>query len=119
VPLRNPYRTGDKVLASRLEDGENHELGTVIDSYELLIGAESKPMVVVEFDDGERKYIAAGPPNVLPAPASAEEPAEGEGEGAAPEADADAGDERAEGAGASAPQGPDATASEGPAAADA
>jgi hypothetical protein len=79
--FRNPFKIGDKVLAARMEDGEDHEPGTVIDSYELLMGAESKPMVVVEFEDGEKKYLVGGPPNVLPAPVSEEdEEAEGEGE---------------------------------------
>ena len=40
--------------------------GDVVDSYELLIGEERKPMVVVEFEDGERKYMTATTPNVLP-----------------------------------------------------
>ena len=60
------YSVGDKVDASRAENGENHERGVVIDSYELIIGEERKPMVVVEFQDGERKYMTAATPNVLP-----------------------------------------------------
>ena len=60
------YSVGDKVLVSRDENGEDHERGVVIDSYELIIGEERKPMVVVEFEDGERKYMTAATPNVLP-----------------------------------------------------
>ena len=60
------YSVGDKVLVSRAETGEDHEPGVVIDSYELIIGEERKPMVVVEFEDGERKYMTATTPNVLP-----------------------------------------------------
>jgi hypothetical protein len=60
------YSVGDRVLVSRAETGEDHERGVVIDSYELIIGEERKPMVVVEFEDGERKYMTAATPNVLP-----------------------------------------------------
>src|SRR4051812_28000299 len=63
---RMRYSVGDKVDASRAENGENHERGVVIDSYELIIGEVRKPMVVVEFEDGERKYMTAATPNVLP-----------------------------------------------------
>ena len=63
---RMRYSVGDKVLVSRDESGEDHEHGVVIDSYELIIGEERKPMVVVEFEDGERKYMTAATPNVLP-----------------------------------------------------
>jgi len=108
--LKNPFRTGDKVLASRLENGEDHEPGTVIDAYELLIGAESKPMVVVEFEDGERRYLIGGAPNVLPAPAAeqetaGEEAADGEAEGAPAEAEPETVD--VEDAGGTAPQSPE------------
>jgi hypothetical protein len=68
------YTVGEQVLASRDESGENHEAGKVVDFYELLIGEDRRPMVVVEFEDGERKYMTATAPNVLPARA-------GEGEG--------------------------------------
>jgi hypothetical protein len=75
------FNVGDQVLASRDESGENHEQGSVVDSYELLIGEERRPMVVVEFEDGERRYLTATAPNVLPvAPeeeAGEEEAAEG------------------------------------------
>jgi hypothetical protein len=59
------YSIGDKVLASRDESGENHEPGEVVDAYELLIGEDRQEMVVVEFEDGERKYMTAKTPNVL------------------------------------------------------
>jgi hypothetical protein len=108
--LKNPFRTGDKVLASRLENGEDHEPGTVIDAYELLIGAESKPMVVVEFEDGERRYLIGGAPNVLPAPvseqeAAGEEAGKGESEGAPAGAEAETAG--AEDAGVTAPENPE------------
>lgn len=56
---------GERALVSRDESGENHEEATVIDYYELLIGAERRPMVVVDFDDGERKWLTAAEPNVI------------------------------------------------------
>ena len=45
----------------------------MIDSYELIIGEERKPMVVIEFEDGERKYMTATTPNVLPVYEEADE----------------------------------------------
>jgi len=96
---RMRYSVGDKVDASRAENGEDHERGVVIDSYELLIGEERRPMVVVEFEDGERKYMTAATPNVLPVyqddeeDAAAEPEAEGEPEAAEePEAEDEADD---------------------------
>jgi hypothetical protein len=80
------YSVGDKVDASRAENGEDHERGVVIDSYELIIGEERKPMVVVEFPDGERKYMTAATPNVLPVYEEDEE----EVEAAEPETEAGA-----------------------------
>jgi len=59
------FSVGDDVLASREESGENHEPGKVVDSYELIMGEKRRPVVVVEFEDGERKYLTAAPPNVL------------------------------------------------------
>lgn len=56
---------GERALVSRDESGEEHEEATVIDYYELLIGAERRPMVVVDFDDGERKWLTAAEPNVI------------------------------------------------------
>ena len=58
------YMLGERVLVSRAEDGENHEEATVVDYYELLINEDSIPSVVVDFDDGERKYLTAREPNV-------------------------------------------------------
>ena len=63
---RMRYSVGDKVLVSRAETGEDHEPGVVVDSYELIIGEERKPMVVVEFEDGERKYLTAATPQRAP-----------------------------------------------------
>jgi hypothetical protein len=60
------YMVGERVLVSRAENGEGHEEATVVDFYELLINKESIPSVVVDFDDGERKYITAKEPNVMP-----------------------------------------------------
>jgi hypothetical protein len=71
--VANRYSVGDKVMASRDESGENHEPANVIDAYELLIGEDRKPMVVVEFEDGERKYMTATTPNVLPVEEEEEE----------------------------------------------
>ena len=76
---KHRYSIGDKVLVSRDETGENHELGNVVDSYELIIGNEHRPTIVVEFEDGERKYVTATTPNVLPVESDegeSEEPAE-------------------------------------------
>jgi hypothetical protein len=67
------YKTGDRVLVSRAEDGENHEEGTVHDAYTLLIGPEVRPMVVVLFEDGKRELFNAIEPNVLPVVAEEEE----------------------------------------------
>jgi hypothetical protein len=60
------YMVGERVLVSRAENGEDHEEATVVDFYELLINRESIPSVVVDFDDGERKYMTAKEPNVMP-----------------------------------------------------
>jgi len=77
--MENPYAVGDRVLASRAEDGTGHEEARVADSYILLIGPETRPMVVVEFTDGARAYLRADGEDVLPLPAgdqggAAEEP---------------------------------------------
>jgi hypothetical protein len=53
-------------MVSRAQDGENHEEATVVDFYELLIEGDKIPSVVVDFDDGERLYLTAREPNVLP-----------------------------------------------------
>jgi len=68
------YRVGDRVLASRAQDGENHEEGTVVDAHTLLIGEETRPIVVVEFEDGKREFFTATEPDILPV--AAEEEAE-------------------------------------------
>jgi hypothetical protein len=60
------YFVGERVLVSRDQDGENHEEATVVDFYELLIEGDKIPSVVVDFDDGERLYLTAREPNVLP-----------------------------------------------------
>jgi hypothetical protein len=75
------YVVGEKVLASRAEDGENHEEASVIDFYELLIGDEKRPMVVVDFADGERKWMTATEPNVMPIEVEEEDDAAGEADG--------------------------------------
>lgn len=79
--MTNPYKVGDSVLASRSEDGENHEPGTVVDSYSLIIGEEERPMVCVAFADGARVYLRADGPDVRPVEDEGEEPGAGEGEG--------------------------------------
>jgi hypothetical protein len=71
--IENPYAVGDQVLASRAEDGENHEEAKVVDAYGLIIGGDESPMVVVEFDDGHRSYLKADGPNVRPLPGPEEE----------------------------------------------
>jgi hypothetical protein len=68
----NPYTVGDTVLASRAEDGENHEEAKVVDAYSLIIGDEERPMVCVEFADGQRSYLRSDGPDVLPPPADDE-----------------------------------------------
>jgi hypothetical protein len=65
------FAVGDRVLAARAEDGHGHEQATVVDAYELLINLEPRPMVVVDFDDGERRWMTAAAPNVLALPAEA------------------------------------------------
>jgi hypothetical protein len=59
------YLVGERVLVSRAENGADHEEATVVDFYELLINQETRPMVVVDFDDGERKWMTAREPDVL------------------------------------------------------
>jgi hypothetical protein len=62
------YIVGERVLASRAEDGQGHEEATVVDYYVLLTEGDSIPSIVVDFDDGERKYMTAGEPDILPLP---------------------------------------------------
>jgi hypothetical protein len=58
------FMIGERVLVSRAQDGENHEEATVVDYYVLLIEGDQTPSVVVDFDDGERLYLAARELNV-------------------------------------------------------
>jgi hypothetical protein len=60
------YFVGERVLVSRAQDGTGHEEATVVDFYELLIEGDKIPSIVVDFDDGERLYLSAREPNVLP-----------------------------------------------------
>jgi hypothetical protein len=78
------YKVGDRVLASRAQDGENHEEGTVVDAHQLIIGEETRPIVVVLFEDGKREFFTATEPDILPVE---EEPEEAAPEGGEPETD--------------------------------
>jgi hypothetical protein len=60
------YFVGERVLVSRARDGAKHEKATVVDFYELLIEGDKIPSVVVDFDDGERLYLPAREPDVVP-----------------------------------------------------
>ena len=71
--IENPYAVGDRVLASRAEDGANHEEAKVVDAYGLIIGGDESAMVVVEFADGQRSYLRADGPDVRPQPKPEEE----------------------------------------------
>jgi hypothetical protein len=64
----NPYKVGDPVLASRAEGGQDHEEAQVVDSYSLIIGDEERPMVCVEFPDGQRSYLRADGSDLQPVP---------------------------------------------------
>jgi hypothetical protein len=66
--IQNPYAVGDRVLASRAEDGENHEEAKVVDAYGLIIGGDEWPMVAVEFGDGQRSYLRAVGADIRPLP---------------------------------------------------
>src|SRR6516162_7813927 len=72
------YMVGERVLVSREETGMDHEEATVVDYYELLINEDTIPSVVVDFDDGERRYLTAREPNVLELPDRAEDESEDE-----------------------------------------
>jgi hypothetical protein len=63
----NPYKFGDKVLASRAQDGTGHEEAVVVDVYSLLIAGDERPMVVVEFPDEKRAWLNAESEDVMPA----------------------------------------------------
>jgi hypothetical protein len=80
------YKVGDRVLASRAQDGENHEEGTVVDAHQLIIGEETRPIVAVQFEDGKREFFTATEPDILPV-VSEEEPDEEEAENGEPETD--------------------------------
>jgi hypothetical protein len=67
------YIVGERVLASRAEDGRNHEEATVVDYYVLLTEGDSIPSIVVDFDDGERKYMTAREPDIVPVPEEEED----------------------------------------------
>ena len=67
------YKVGDRVLASRAQDGENHEEGTVVDAHSLIIGEETRPIVVVLFEDGKREFFTATEPDILPVVSEEEE----------------------------------------------
>ena len=84
------YTVGDKVLISPDESGENHVPATVVDSYELIIGDDRRAVIVAELEDGERKYLTAETPNVLPVEPEEDEAEEEAGEDGPPEAEADA-----------------------------
>ena len=56
------------MLALRADDGRAQEPATVVDVYELITSGESRPMVVVDFGDGERRWLTALPPDVAPFP---------------------------------------------------
>jgi hypothetical protein len=77
----NPYKVGDTVLASRAEDGQNHEEAQVVDVYSLIIGEEERPMVCVLFPDGQRSYLRSDGGDVLPPPAPENGPGEAEASG--------------------------------------
>ncbi len=81
---------GDKVLISPDESGENHVPATVVDSYELIIGDDRRPVIVAELEDGERKYMTAETPNVLPVEPEEEEAEDAAGDAAEAETDAEA-----------------------------
>ena len=64
--IENPYSVGDTVLASRSEDGENHEEAKVVDAYSIIIGGDERPMICVAFADGQRVYLQSDGPDVRP-----------------------------------------------------
>ena len=76
--IENPFAVGDSVLASRSEDGENFEEARVVDAYGLIIGEEERPMVCVEFSDGQRSYLTANGPDVRPVEGPSQENGPGE-----------------------------------------
>ena len=74
------YIVGERVLASRAENGQDHEEVTVVDYYVLLTEGDSIPSIVVDFDDGERKYMTAREPDILSLPEEEEDVEDGDDE---------------------------------------
>jgi hypothetical protein len=70
------YSPGEKALISRDQSGENHEEATVVDYYVMLIGEDTTPTIVVDFEDGQRAWLTAREPNVLPLEPEEEEGAD-------------------------------------------
>ncbi|MEI8106040.1 MAG: hypothetical protein WCH31_09415 [Actinomycetes bacterium] len=67
--MANPYKTGERVLVSRDGTGAELEEGTVIDAHELLItDQDPRPIAVVLFEDGERRYMDARGTDIRPLP---------------------------------------------------
>ena len=58
---------------------------TVVDYYVLLTEGDSIPSIVVDFDDGERKYMTAREPDILPLPEEGDDGWDDEEEDEAPE----------------------------------
>jgi hypothetical protein len=71
--IENPYSVGDTVLASRSQDGENHEEAKVVDAYSLIMGGDEQPMICVAFADGQRVYLRSDGPDVRPFEESGEQ----------------------------------------------
>jgi hypothetical protein len=69
----NPYTVGDAVLASRAQDGTNHEEAKVVDAYSLLMSGDEVLMVVVEFPDEQRVWLKAESDDVIPIPEEEDE----------------------------------------------
>jgi hypothetical protein len=70
------FEVGDTARVSRAQDGAGHEEATVIDVYDLLMEGDKIPMVVVDFDDGQRMWVRDEEPDVLlPEPDEEEAPA--------------------------------------------
>jgi hypothetical protein len=70
--IENPYSVGDTVLASRSDDGEHYEEAKVVDAYSLIMGGDERPMVCVQFADGQRAYLGSDTADVKPLPESDE-----------------------------------------------
>jgi hypothetical protein len=59
------FEVGDTARVSRAQNGAGHEDATVIDVYDLLMEGDKIPMVVVDFDDGQRMWVRDEEPDVL------------------------------------------------------